>query len=280
MKDVGMVPVLTTEGGLCLTMANWQEAHVGMASCHLDALLMKPGLDILFRQQSLASYFGSPMPLALNAHTLFRRPDCLFEVRSLYDGRTTRITLETLFDLIVTLAPTAVILPKDLGALDMARFESLPETIMPFIHASTLNRSHGVCFAQDDPVERLGALRRHRIEYPDKPCYMTGEVHLSLMFECFEQGASFVETDKPAYDGDHGIAYGHEGEMDISSADFAHQYTPLDERCSCHTCSHHLTKAYLHHLWHHTPLLCQRFLVQHNVVFVMHWISRKVGARS
>ena len=46
---------------------------------------------------------------------------------------------------------------------------------------------------------------------------------------------------------------------------FKQDYSLLTEDCGCQTCQSGLTRAYLHHLLQHTPLLAQRYLVLHNV---------------
>ena len=46
---------------------------------------------------------------------------------------------------------------------------------------------------------------------------------------------------------------------------FKQDYSLLTADCGCQTCQSGLTRAYLHHLLQHTPLLAQRYLVLHNV---------------
>lgn len=46
---------------------------------------------------------------------------------------------------------------------------------------------------------------------------------------------------------------------------FKQDYSFLTADCGCQTCQSGLTRAYLHHLLQHTPLLAQRYLVLHNV---------------
>lgn len=77
--------------------------------------------------------------------------------------------------------------------------------------------------------------------------------------------ARYIESDKPAVDAMQAIVYNREGEINLRDKDYAHQHQPIDPCCHCPSCSQQLTRAYLHHLLMQTPLLCQRFLIQHNV---------------
>ncbi|MCX7117717.1 MAG: hypothetical protein NTW94_07435 [Legionellales bacterium] len=267
MDFFGVAPMLTTPAGGCLTAANWQDAKVSLAACHLAPWLMKPGIEVLSLLNGLASYMGWSLPWVLNASTLSMRSEDLFEVRSHFDGKKNTYSTVEILTLIKTLAPNGVILPKAIWHL----YEALPEEMLCFIHSSALseagklNRSYGAYYSHVDRSSTLAALCLHQMTHPDVPCYVSGDIGQSLIRECFENGAQIVETDRPAADGYQGIAYGEEGAMAIHEVHFALQFTPLDANCDCKTCSQKLTRAYLHHLWHHTPLLCQRFIIQHNV---------------
>ena len=39
----------------------------------------------------------------------------------------------------------------------------------------------------------------------------------------------------------------------------------LDDSCGCESCEQEFTRAYLHHLFQHTPMLAQRYLMMHNM---------------
>jgi len=49
MLNVGQnfIPKATSEAGLCLTAANWQEVGINLITYYLDSLLIKPGYDLL-----------------------------------------------------------------------------------------------------------------------------------------------------------------------------------------------------------------------------------------
>ncbi len=61
------VPIVSSLAGGCLTAENWQRCGVQVVSCRLTDLLLKPGLDVLNKLPNLASYFGQPSAVLLNA---------------------------------------------------------------------------------------------------------------------------------------------------------------------------------------------------------------------
>ena len=93
------------------------------------------------------------------------------------------------------------------------------------------------------------------------------------MQDLIKAGVQIVESDKPASDACSGVVYSSEGDISILDATFEMQFEPIDAGCECPTCSQQFTRAYLHHLLQHTPLLCQRLLVQHNV----HYCQMQLG---
>lgn len=86
---------------------------------------------------------------------------------------------------------------------------------------------------------------------------LNSSVQLSKIWNLSNQPASL------AYQGQ---VLHQEGEcFSILSDLFKQDYSLLTEDCACQTCRSGLTRAYLHHLLQHTPLLAQRYLVLHNV---------------
>lgn len=78
---------------------------------------------------------------------------------------------------------------------------------------------------------------------------------------------ALLESDKPAAEGMAGLLYTHDGVINILDPRYSEQFIPLSAACACPTCTQPFTRAYLHHLLLHTPLLAQRYLIQHNVFY-------------
>lgn len=280
-NNTGMTPILTTPAGCCLTTENWQEAGITVASFYLTSLLMKPGYDFLKTLPSLAAYVNWHECLVLNASLPTPNKDGLYVIRSHYDGSSTSFSSENILELIQILQPTMVILPSGLWKKHPQICESLPEKILPFLPVMDspkhleIKRPYGVYFSQDKKISSSSALLEQITQYKDVPCYIAGDLDLPLMIDLINHGAQFVESDRPASDACLGKIYSEEGEISIQDSAWTMQFDLLDAHCQCPTCNQQFTRAYLHHLLEHTPLLCQRLLVQHNIYFAQSILSKK-----
>lgn len=268
---LGMIPVLTTQAGMCLTTANWQEVGVTAAAFHLESLLMKPGNDFLRTLDKLATYVAWNEQLVLNASLPPINSAGFYALRSQYDGRRSEYSIEEIEALIVTLQPTMVVLPSGGVQKNKAFWQSLPDSIFPFFSVTDLPESFviekkcGVYLSYDKqspPSELLQQVARYQEQ---ACCYVAGDLSLPLMQQLVKNGATFVESDRPASDACFGKVYCTDGELLLQDSVFSMQHQTIDSSCCCPTCSQQFTRAYLHHLLGHTPLLCQRLLVQHNV---------------
>lgn len=271
-NHLGMIPVLTTKAGSSLTTANWLESKIDMVSYDLTSLLMKPGMDFLRSLPDLAHYVGWPGLLTLNASLANRGADGRYAVRSHYDGRLSYYSVEELVELIRALNPSMAILPKGVLEANSALLESLPKTMLLFLHATdlpapfTLTRPCHVYVSFDEKTS-LPEILETMAQYQGMHCYVAGDMSLALMVEMLNNGVQFVESDKPAADAMSGLVYSRDGELSLDSDEYSMQFDVIDKTCQCPTCVQKLTRAYLHHLLEHTPLLCQRLLVQHNVFY-------------
>lgn len=273
MKDesLGIIPVVTTEAGSCITGANWQEAGVRAASFYLTALLMKPGFAFLKTLPDLATYVGWHDTLVLNASLLKMAADGRYTLRSDYDGGRSHYSVEDILTLIASLQPTIAILPQGMSQKNETHWESLPEAIFPFFPAidlpdcSETARPYGVYLAYDKASSSPSELLQQLDKYNDIPCYVAGDLSLPLMLDLVRKGAKFIESDIPASDACAGNVYSSEGLISLQTNACTMRFEAIDKNCKCPVCSQNFTQAYLHHLLEHTPLLCQRYLVQHNV---------------
>ena len=264
-QESRFIPVLTTEAGRCLTVENWQEAGINMAEFDLTSLLMKPGMELLSALPNLATYTGWTGSVVLNATMPKIDKEGGFTLRSEYDGSRKRYTLDDILRLVAQLKPQRVLLPE--GVNDA--WQSLPEYIMPFFAPNDLpkqaNRSYGVYFFYDAATV-FSSLVDQIKTYIGIPCYVGGELSLALMQKLADLSVQYISSDIPARDACQGMVYGQNGVMSLTDDAQRLDFSVIDEQCYCPTCEQQLTRAYLHHLLEHTPLLCQRFLIQHNVV--------------
>ena len=271
-ESLGLIPVLTTHAGTCLTTENWQEAGIKTASFHLSSLLMKPGIEFLSTLPDLATYVGWNETLVLNASLPKMSADGRYTLCSQYDGRRTHYSVEEILALIVKLQPHMVILPEGVRHDNESLWKSLPETIFPFLPVRELpdsseTRGHGIYFSYDKNESSSSMLLQQIEQYKARTIYIGGELDLPLMLDLVSNGVRFVESDLPAEDARLGKVYCSEGVILLQDNAMTMQFENMDAKCQCPTCSQQLTRAYLHHLLEHTPLLCQRFLVQHNAYY-------------
>lgn len=196
-----LIPSISSRGGACLTMQNWQEAGVEIIACSLASLLFNPGIDVLENVSSLKSWLGWDGLLVLNT-TMPVNPDQNgYKLRSPRDGSVLLLSLERLDALIKQLAVNEVILSDTL----------------------------------------------------------------------------FQEEDLPAEHGFQALVYTQDGMLDLKEKHYETQHIRIDENCSCTICNQDFTRAYLHHLYFHTPLLAQRLLIMHNVNWYIKNIEKAQG---
>lgn len=252
----GFVPVLSSQAGSCLTMANWEKAGIQAVSYRLDDLLMKPGLDILGSLGDIRRYSAWRGLIILNASLPAPNRDGVYRFRSIYDGAWIRLDVSVLFTLITQLNPDRVILPAGSALYLDSCWQNLPPTIEPYWHASDTR------FATDTDVGQYFANNK------EKPVYHQGEFGLADFQRMARATTGFIESDIPAQEGVSGWVYSREGRFSVLDSCMAHAHQIIDRDCQCQTCYQGFTRAYLHHLLQHTPLLAQRYLVQHNSYYI------------
>lgn len=262
------IPVLTSEAGACLTTANWHEAKVMAASYSLESLLYKPGQDALKKISDISHYLVWPGVIVLNAASLVANKEGIFTLKSPYDGSRIKFTVGELLHLIQHLKPNAVILPQNIMQDFPQIWDNWNDAIVPFMHVNDLKKHevikpHGVYFNVLNEVDWEQLSRWSHV-----PRYIMGRFDSELIWRLRDQGIGFIETDEPAQAAMQGKVYSRAGDVDLTDSKTQMQFELIDADCACPTCSQRFTRAYLHHLLQHTPLLCQRFLIQHNVFYV------------
>lgn len=270
------VPVLTSPAGSCLTMANWQASGVQFASFDLASLLVKPGWDVLHKLSHLSTYVACPGRLILNMTMLTLRKEGYYRIHSPYDGQKLSFTLSDLLSLVIQLQPDMLILPQGVSPECVEFCRLLPESVLLIASVADVHkgkfcdRACGLYFSYKKQSDLTDVLLKHVAQYPGLPWYVAGDLDFPLMRRLAAEGVSWVETDIPARDACAGFVYSSEGVLALQSTHFAMQHELIDASCACPTCGQGLTRAYLHHLLANTPLLCQRFLLQHNVFYTTH----------
>ena len=267
-KRSQFVPILTSDAGRSLTVANWEEVDVKIAAYDLTSLLMKPGMELLSSLPDLKTYTGWHGTLVLNASMSVMDKEGGYMLRSEYDGSRRHYMSDDVMSLIAQLKPQMVLLPAGINHT----WQSLSKNMLPFFTAADrplhIDRPHGVYFIYDKSAP-FSLLAQQVQAHTDIPRYVSGELSLDLMRELASLGVEYLASDFPARDACHGSIYHDEGVMSLKSDLYRMDFNVIDEKCHCPTCEQKLTRAYLHHLFEHTPLLCQRFLIQHNIAKII-----------
>lgn len=275
-REQKYIPIMTSEAGLCLTADNWREVKIQTMSFHLDSLLWKPGYGLLKEIPDLARYMGWSGGIILNATKCVANKGGTIVLTSPYDGSKLKLSYEQLAELIQHIRPNVVLLPPKIIRAFPQLWDNWSDDIVPFLAAEDmesqeLQRIHGVYFTMNHSnsnnivVEQL-------TKWSALPRYIIGAVELESLEELKKEGALWIESDAPAAMAMRGMVFSEQGVLQLTEDIHAMQFEPVDTSCGCLTCSQQLTKAYLHHLYLHTPLLCQRFLIQHNVYYAQNYI--------
>ncbi len=267
---VGLIPVFSTPAGRCLTVDNWKDAGVKAACYYLSELLLKPSYALLSTLPDLGAYTAWRDTMVLNASLPNVNKEGIYTLRSHYDGSHVRHTGDEILALIAQLNPHVAILPQGIFDNHSMGWQSLPETILPFFPVTDLpenngERRYGVYFYYDEAVTSMADFLCNIERYNHLPCYVAGDLSLSLMRVLAAFGVQYIESDRPASDACLGRVYSEGGIISLQDTDCSTRFEVIDANCNCPSCNQQFTQAYLHHLLAQTPLLCQRFLIQHNI---------------
>ncbi len=270
------IPVLTSEAGLCLTTANWQEAKINTAVYYLDALLLKPGIDLLKQVPNLAYYVNWSGEVIINASRLKANKAGVIRLKSPYDGSILSIDYIQLFELINHLKPQKIILPADI-LINCPQFEDLlnkniiPYFLNEYLPSDNSVRDYGIYFELKDNLTLIDKQFSLDSIYP---LYIQGRLNLEQIKQLASLSTVYIESELPAEQGLNGFIFSDDLLLDLKNEEYVFSYEKLSKQCQCASCKNNLTRAYLHHLYTHTPLLAQRFLIQHNAFYVQNLLNK------
>jgi queuine tRNA-ribosyltransferase len=101
----------------------------------------------------------------------------------------------------------------------------------------------------------------------EKPRYLMGVGTVRDLLEAIDAGLDLFDCVYPTRCGRNGRAMTHDGELNLFNAAFTRDFTPVDPRCDCSTCTT-FSRAYLSHLFRSKEMLGPRLLSHHNVYLV------------
>jgi queuine tRNA-ribosyltransferase len=98
----------------------------------------------------------------------------------------------------------------------------------------------------------------------DKPRYLMGVGTPSDLVFAVSQGIDQFDCVLPTRNARHGVLFTRRGDMRIRNARWKTDTAPIDDECSCHTCTH-FSRAYMHHLIRAGEILGARLATTHNL---------------
>lgn len=102
----------------------------------------------------------------------------------------------------------------------------------------------------------------------DKVRYLMGVGEPIDLLEGISRGIDIFDCVLPTRLGRHGSFFTHEGRKNIRNLKYLSDFSPLDSKCHCYTCSNY-TKAYLRHLNMSKEMLSSRLISIHNIYFLV-----------
>ncbi|MFH0715085.1 MAG: tRNA guanosine(34) transglycosylase Tgt [Candidatus Diapherotrites archaeon] len=106
-----------------------------------------------------------------------------------------------------------------------------------------------------------------------KPVYLMGVGSIDDILDSIALGVDIFDSAFPTRMARHGHVFTSRGDLRLDKKQYASDFSPLDEGCSCPACTRH-TRAYLHHLLRVKEPTGLRLLSHHNLQFLEHAIER------
>jgi queuine tRNA-ribosyltransferase len=286
-------------------------------------LHFRPGEDVIAELGGLHRFMGWDGPILTDSggYQVFSLRDTIDEVdeegvtfRSVYDGRATRFTPESVAGIQAKLG-SDIAMCLDVCAPPESPRDELERAVRLTTIWATRQRQaprapgqlvFGIAQGATDPELRrrsiegvvelgfdghaLGGLSVGEARDPmfetvthatpllpaDKPRYFMGIGDPEGVLEVIERGVDMFDCVLPTRMGRTGTALTSTGRLNLKNARFARDPAPLDERCDCQACSR-FSRAYIRHLVNQQELLGLRLLTLHNLRFLL---TLTAGART
>jgi queuine tRNA-ribosyltransferase len=107
----------------------------------------------------------------------------------------------------------------------------------------------------------------------NKPRYLMGVGKPSDIIGAVQRGVDMFDCVLPTRSGRNGQAFTQNGTVNIRNSQYGEDLSPLDESCSCMTCSTY-SKAYLHHLVRSNEILGAMLMTWHNLAYFQNLMER------
>lgn len=111
----------------------------------------------------------------------------------------------------------------------------------------------------------------------NKPRYLMGVGTPEDLFEAIERGIDMFDCVHPTRMARHGAFWKENGRFSILNEQFKFDSLPLQESCTCHTCTNGYSRSYIRHLLMEKEILGLRLVTIHNLHFLLE-LTRQIRA--
>jgi queuine tRNA-ribosyltransferase len=124
--------------------------------------------------------------------------------------------------------------------------------------------------AVGEPVEDLYSITEFTARQlpAEKVRYLMGVGTPENLLECIERGIDMFDCVIPTRNGRNSTVFTGRGRLNIKNAVFKNDQRPIDEGCSCYTCSN-FSRAYIRHLFQVKEILGLQLASLHNIFFYL-----------
>lgn len=129
----------------------------------------------------------------------------------------------------------------------------------------------GGSFTKDDIATAVAWV--NKILPEDKPRHLLGIGEPRDLFDAVESGCDLFDCIAPTRMGRHGTLHTSNGRLNIRNAIFVKDFSPIEEGCSCYTCTHH-SRAYLAHLFRADEMTAATLASIHNINFILRLVEK------
>lgn len=102
----------------------------------------------------------------------------------------------------------------------------------------------------------------------EKPIHLLGIGDLESLALSIPEGIDTFDSSYPTKAARHGVVFTKNEKLKITRADCKHSLEPLEQGCSCYTCTHY-SRSYLHHLFKAKELTGLTLASIHNLHFMV-----------
>lgn len=103
----------------------------------------------------------------------------------------------------------------------------------------------------------------------EKPNHLLGIADLPSIDRCVPLGIDTFDSSYPTRSARHGILFTAQGPLNVTKAENASRFLPIEKGCGCPTCSK-FTLAYLHHLYKAREMTAMSLATAHNLYYMVH----------